>query len=166
MDLWLVGLGVQTVGAAVLSAIFLYLSRGRGNRVLQAAGIAWFFLFLSVLSLLVLPRLQISWDRQLFQYFKILYLVAMCVAAIRLDRDISLAKPLSVAAVAAIPFSLIVAQTAGRGSRFYSIHLGILAVGWLVLAVFIFQSPRAGLGRQFAGLLAVVTAAAQFVYVV
>jgi diguanylate cyclase (GGDEF)-like protein len=166
MDLWLVGLGVQTVGAAVLSAIFLYLSRGRGNRVLQAAGIAWFFLFLSVLSLLVLPRLQISWDRQLFQYFKILYLVAMCVAAIRLERDISLAKPLSVAAVAAIPFSLIVAQTAGRESRFYSIHLGILAVGWLVLAVFIFQSPRAGLGRQFAGLLAVVTAAAQFVYVV
>lgn len=166
MDLWLVGLGVQTVGAAVLSAIFLYLSRGRGNRVLQAAGIAWFFLFLSVLSLLVLPRLQGSWDRQLFQYFKILYLVAMCVAAIRLDRDISLAKPLSVAGVAAIPFSLILAQTAGRESRFYSIHLGILAVGWLVLAVFIFQSPRAGLGRQFAGLLAVVTAGAQFVYVI
>ncbi len=166
MDLWLVGLGVQTVGAAVLSAIFLYLSRGRGNRVLQAAGIAWFFLFLSVLSLLVLPRLHVSWDRQLFQYFKVLYLVAMCVAAIRLDRDISLAKPLSVAAVAAIPFSLIVAQTVGRESLFYSIHLGILAVGWLVLAVFIFQSPRAGLGRQFAGLLAVVTAAAQFVYVV
>jgi diguanylate cyclase (GGDEF)-like protein len=167
MDLWLVGLGVQTVGAAVLSSIFLYLSRGRGNRVLQAAGIAWCFLFLSVLSLLALPRLQIIWDRQLFQYFNILYLVAMCVAAIRLDRDISLAKPLSVTAVAAIPFSLILAQmTAGHESRFYSIHLGILAVGWLVLAVFIFQSPRAGLGRQFAGLLAVVTAGAQFVYVV
>lgn len=166
MDLWLVGLGVQTVGAAVLSAIFLYLSRGRGNRVLQAAGIAWFFLFLSVLSLLLLPRLHVSWDRQLFQYFKILYLVTMCVAAIRLDRDISLAKPLSVAAVAAIPFSLILAQTVSRDSRFYSIHIGILAVGWLVLAVFIYQSPRAGLGRQFAGLLAVVTAGAQFVYVV
>ena len=163
MDLWL-GLGVQTVGAALLSAIFIYLSRGRGNRALQAAGIAWFFLFLSVLSRLVLPGRDVSWE--LFQYFKILYIIAMCVAAIRLDRDVSLAKPLSVAAIAAIPFSLILVQTAGRGSTFYSVHMGILAVGWLVLAVFIFQSPRAGLGRQFAGLLALVTAGAQFVYVV
>jgi len=166
MDLWYPGLGVQTVGAALLSAIFLYLSRGRGNRVLQAAGIAWFFLFLSVLSMLVLGKLNVPWDKQLFQYFKILYLVTMCVAAIRLDRDVSLAKPLSVAAIAAIPFSLILVQSTTRESTFYSAHLGILAVGWLVLAVFIFQSPRAGLGRQFAGLLALVTAGAQFVYVV
>jgi diguanylate cyclase (GGDEF)-like protein len=165
MELWLPGLGVQTVGAALLSAIFLYLSRGRGNRVLQAAGIAWFFLFLSVLSMLVLGRAGL-WNRQLFQYFKILYIVTMCVAAIRLDRDISLAKPLSVAAIAAIPFSLILSQSATRESTFFSIHLGILAVGWLILAIFIFQSPRAGLGRQFAGLLALVTAGAQFVYVI
>ncbi len=166
MELWLPGLGVQTVGAALLSAIFLYLSRGRGNRVLQAAGIAWFFLFLSVLSMLVLGGLRGTWDLQLFQYFKILYIVTMCVAAIRLDRDISLAKPLSVAAIAAIPFSLILSQSATRESTFFTIHLSILAVGWLVLAVFIFQSPRAGLGRQFAGLLALVTAGAQFVYVI
>jgi diguanylate cyclase (GGDEF)-like protein len=166
MELWLPGLGVQTVGAALLSAIFLYLSRGRGNRVLQAAGIAWCFLFASVLSLLLLRNVH-PWDRQLFQYFKILYIVTMCVAAIRLDRDVSLAKPLSVAAVAAIPFSLIlVHQTGGPSRGFFSWHLGILAVGWLVLAVFIFQSPRAGLGRQFAGLLALVTAGAQLVYVI
>ena len=50
MTLWLPGIGVQTVGAALLSAIFLYLSRGRGNRVLQAAGIAWCLLFLSFLD--------------------------------------------------------------------------------------------------------------------
>jgi len=166
MELWLPGLGVQTVAAALLSAIFLYLSRGRGNRVLQAAGIAWCFLFLSVLSLLLLRHAR-PWDRQLFQYFKILYIVTMCVAAIRLDRDVSLAKPLSVAAVAAIPFSLIlVHQTAGPSAGFFSWHLGILAVGWLVLAVFIFQSPRAGLGRQFAGLLALITAGSQLVYVI
>jgi diguanylate cyclase (GGDEF)-like protein len=166
MDLWLPGLGVQTVGAALLSAIFLYLSRGRGNRVLQAAGIAWFFLFLSVLSLLVLDHFHAAWDKQLFQYFKILYIVTMCVAAIRLDRDISLAKPLSVAAIAAIPFSLILVHSASKESTFYTMHLGILAVGWLILAVFIFQSPRAGLGRQFAGLLALVTSGAQLVYVI
>jgi diguanylate cyclase (GGDEF)-like protein len=166
MELWLPGLGVQTVAAALLSAIFLYLSRGRGNRVLQAAGVAWFFLFLSVLSLLVLDHFHVTWDKQLFQYFKILYIVTMCVAAIRLDRDVSLAKPLSVAAIAAIPFSLILVHSASKDSTFFSFHLGILAVGWLVLAVFIFQSPRAGLGRQFAGLLALVTSGAQFVYVV
>ena len=166
MELWLPGLGVQTVAAALLSAIFLYLSRGRGNRVLQAAGIAWCFLFLSVLSLLLLRHAR-PWDRQLFQYFKILYIVTMCVAAIRLDREVSLAKPLSVAAVAAIPFSLIlVHQTAGPSTGFFSWHLGILGIGWLVLAVFIFQSPRAGLGRQFAGLLALVTAGSQLVYVI
>ncbi len=166
MELWLPGLGVQTVAAALLSAIFLYLSRGRGNRVLQAAGIAWCFLFLSVLSLLLL-RHSSPWDQQLFQYFKILYIVTMCVAAIRLDRDVSLAKPLSVAAIAAIPFSLIlVHQTAGPSSAFFGWHLGILAVGWLVLAVYIFQSPRAGLGRQFAGLLALVTAGSQLVYII
>ena len=166
MELWLPGLGVQTVAAALLSAIFLYLSRGRGNRVLQAAGIAWCFLFLSVLSLLLLRHAR-PWDRQLFQYFKILYIVTMSVAAIRLDREVSLAKPLSVAAVAAIPFSLIlVHQTAGPSTGFFSWHLGILGIGWLVLAVFIFQSPRAGLGRQFAGLLALVTAGSQLVYVI
>jgi diguanylate cyclase (GGDEF)-like protein len=166
MELWLPGLGVQTVAAALLSAIFLYLSRGRGNRVLQAAGVAWCFLFLSVLSLLLLRHAR-PWDRQLFQYFKILYIVTMCVAAIRLDREVSLAKPLSVAAIAAIPFSLIlVHQTAGPSTGFFSWHLGILGIGWLVLAVFIFQSPRAGLGRQFAGLLALVTAGSQLVYVI
>jgi diguanylate cyclase (GGDEF)-like protein len=165
MELWLPGLGVQTVGAALLSAIFLYLSRGRGNRVLQAAGIAWCFLFLSVLSLLVLRKLS-PWDRQLFQYFKILYIVTMCVAAIRLDRDVSLAKPLSVTAIAAIPFSLILVHSASMDAAFFMTHLSILAIGWLVLAVFIFQSPRAGLGRQFAGLLALVTAGAQLVYVI
>jgi diguanylate cyclase (GGDEF)-like protein len=166
MELWLPGLGVQTVGAALLSAIFLYLSRGRGNRVLQAAGIAWAFLFLSVLSMLLLSPTHAVWARQLFQYFKILYIVTMCVAAIRLDRDVSLAKPLSVAAIAAIPFSLILVRSATEEPTFYTLHLGILAVGWLVLAIFIFQSPRAGLGRQFAGLLALVTAGAQFVYII
>lgn len=166
MELWLPGLGVQTVGAALLSAIFLYLSRGRGNRVLQAAGVAWAFLFLSVLSMLLLSSVHPVWARQLFQYFKILYIVTMCVAAIRLDRDVSLAKPLSVAAIAAIPFSLILVRSATEEPTFYTLHLGILAVGWLVLAIFIFQSPRAGLGRQFAGLLALVTAGAQFVFII
>ena len=39
LNLSLVGLAVQTVGTALLAAILLYLSRGNGSRVLQAAGI-------------------------------------------------------------------------------------------------------------------------------
>jgi hypothetical protein len=118
-----------------------------------------------VLSLLVL-RGAGAWDRTFFQYFKILYIVTMCVAAIRLDRDVSLAKPLAVAAIAAIPFSLILGTSVSKDATFFMTHLSILAIGWLILAVFIFQSPRAGLGRQFAGLLALVTAGAQLVYVI
>jgi diguanylate cyclase (GGDEF)-like protein len=166
MDLSILGIGVQTAGAGLLCAIFLYLSRGKGSRVLQAAGVAWCFLFLALFALILLPILAIPWDKQVYQYFKLLYLVALCVAANRMDRDVSLVKPVSVAAIAAIPVSVLLVQMASQSSRFYAIHMGILAVGWLVVAVFIFQSPRAGLGRQFAGLLALVTTATQFAYVV
>jgi diguanylate cyclase (GGDEF)-like protein len=83
-----------------------------------------------------------------------------------MDRDVSLVKPLAVAAIAAVPISLLVAHTPTTEARFYQIHVGILAVGWLLIAVFIFQSPRAGLGRQFSGLLALLTAGVQFAAVV
>jgi diguanylate cyclase (GGDEF)-like protein len=162
----LLGLLVQTVGAALLSVIFLYLSR-QGNRVLQAAGAGWFFLCLSLLGNLLLPRADLPGSLQVYQYFKILSIVALCVAAIRMDREVSLVKPLAVAAVAALPLSfLIVRMTDGKGPTFDAVHMGILGVGWLLVAVFVFQSPRAGLGRKFCGLLALLTAAVAFACVV
>src|SRR6266540_6644094 len=166
MELWLIGLVVQTVGAALLSVIFIYLSRGKGNRILQAAGYAWLFLFLALISLLLLTQWTVPYDKPVYQYFKFLYIAALCIAAIRMNRNVSLAKPLAVTAVAAIPLSLLIVQMAGRDSRLYAVHNGILAMGWLLVAVFIYQSPQAGLGRQFAGLLALVTAAVEFAYVV
>jgi diguanylate cyclase (GGDEF)-like protein len=162
MELSLLGLVVQAVGAGLLSIIFFYLSRGKGNRVLQAAGVAWLFLFVSLLLLAILGGRGLPFSRQAYQYFKILYLVALGVAAIRMDRDISLAKPLAVAAVAALPLCFLIVEESGTAIRFYGVHMGLLAVGWLVVAVFIFQSPRAGLGRRFSGMLAIVTAASQF----
>ena len=165
MEIWALGLAVQAVGAALLSVILLYLSRGRGSRVLQAAGVACFFLLLSLCSLLVLSKTGLPFDLEAYQYFKFLYLVALCVTAIRMDRDVSLAKPLAVAAVAAIPATLLIVQMTGRGDHFYSAHMGVLALGWLVVAVFIYQSPRAGLGRQCAGAVALATAAVRFAYV-
>lgn len=165
MELWLLGLTVQTVGAGLLSLIFLYLSRGKGNRVLRAAGAGWLFLFVSLLGLIVLTQLQIPYEKHVYQFFKLLYIVALCVAAIRMDREASLGKALAVASVAAIPVAFLIVHLAGRESRFFAVHTGVLAVGWLLVAVFIFQSPRAGLGRQFAGLLALLTAGVEFAYV-
>lgn len=162
MELSSVGPVVQAVGAGLLAVIFLYLSRGKGNRVLGAAGIGWLFLFAAMTSAIVLHRSGVRYEREAITYFKLLFLVALSIAAIRMDREVSLVKPLAVAAIAAVPVSLLVARMAVSEARFYQVHVGILAVGWLLVAVFIFQSPRAGLGRQFSGLLALLTAGVQF----
>ena len=50
MELSSVGPVVQAVGAGLLAVIFLYLSRGKGNRVLGAAGVGWLFLFAAMTS--------------------------------------------------------------------------------------------------------------------
>jgi diguanylate cyclase (GGDEF)-like protein len=176
MEQLLVVLAVQTVGAGLLSAILLYLSRGKGSRVLQAAGLAWLFLFASRLSLSAMTALRLPHSLEAYQYWRILFVVALCVATIRMDRDISLAKPLAVTAVAGIPLSLLIVALATRGAgadasianspRFVAIHLGILGVAWLLAAVFVYQSPTAGLGRQCAGAIALLTAGVQFAFVV
>lgn len=165
LNLSLVGLAVQTVGTALLATILLYLSRGRGSRVLQAAGIAWIFLFAALASLLLLTIAGFGYRLEVYQYWKFLYMVALCVATIRMDRDLSLAKPLVVAAVAGIPISLLIGHVAANENAFYAIHMGLLGVAWLLAAVFIFQSPRAGLGRQCSGAIALVTAVVELVYV-
>ena len=162
MELSSVGPVVQAVGAGLLAVIFLYLSRGKGNRVLGAAGVGWLFLFAAMTSAIVLHRSGVRFEREALQYFKLLFLVAVSIAAIRMDRDVSLAKPLIVASIAALPISFLVARMAVSEARFYQVHVGTLAIGWLLIAVFIFQSPRAGLGRQFSGLLALLTAGVQF----
>ena len=162
----MLGLIVQTVGAGLLALIFLYLSRGKSQGVLQAAG------FALALPLPVGAGADVFWR-----------------AASRLGEGglsstsssstswpsawprsawagrSSLGKPLAVTAVAALPVAFLIGRLGRNEARFYAIHMGILAVGWLLVAVFIFQSPRAGLGRQFSGLLALLTSAAQFCYV-
>jgi diguanylate cyclase (GGDEF)-like protein len=159
------GLIVQTVSAALLAAIFLYLSRGKGNLVLQAAGGAWGFLFLAYFSRLILAQVPLSLGNEIFEYLSLLYAVALCLAAIRMDRQVSLWKPLTVAAVGAVPVALFLGLQI-RPDRFAPVNAAILGVAWLLVAVFVFQSPAAGLGRGFAGLLALVSSAAEISYVV
>jgi diguanylate cyclase (GGDEF)-like protein len=159
------GLTVQTVSAALLALIFLYLSRGKGNLVLQAAGTAWVFLFLARASQIILERSGVPGVDVIFEYLSLLYAVALCLAAIRMDRQVSLWKPLAVTAVAALPVSLFLGIQVGH-ARFAAFNAGLLGVAWLLVAVFVFQSPAAGLGRGFAGLLALVSSGAQIAYVV
>jgi diguanylate cyclase (GGDEF)-like protein len=162
----LVGLAVQTVGTVLLAAILIYLSRGKGSRVLQAAGVAWVLLFVALASLVLLDLEGSGARLEVYDYWKLLSMVALCVATIRMDRDISLVKPLAVAAVAVIPLSLLIGNlTQANVFAFWAVNMGLVGVGWLVAAVFIFQSPRAGLGRQCAGAMALVTAAVQLAYV-
>ena len=102
---------------------------------------------------------------EVHQYWSFLYIVALCVAAIRMDRDVSLIKPIAVAAVAGIPLSLLMGYVAPRETTFHVVHMGLLGVGWLLVAVFIFQSPRAGIGRQCAGAMALLSSLTELVYV-
>jgi diguanylate cyclase (GGDEF)-like protein len=166
MDIFFLGQLLHTVGAALLAAIFLYLSRGKGNRALHAAGVAFVFLSLSLASLLLLSRRGLPFENFLYQYWKTLFIVALIVAARRMDRNTALARPLTVTAVVALPISLAVVFWSGQGPLFYAIHSGLLAIAWSAVAVLIFGSRSSGLGKRFAALLAVVTAAFRAAYAV
>jgi diguanylate cyclase (GGDEF)-like protein len=166
MDLSILGTFVQTVGAGLLALIFLYLSRGNGNRVLNAAGWGWLFLFISLVSLLVSMEWTFPFSNLPYQYFKILYFVAMIVAADRMDQETSLARPLRAAIVLGLVASFGIVVFVKEGSLFYAVHMGIGAIAWLVITVFIFRSRAGGLGKQFSGFLAILTTLTQMAYVV
>ena len=166
MELSSLGLLVQTIGAALLALIFLYLSRGNGNRILNAAGYAWTFLFLSLASFWIAIERQLPNDTLVYQYFKLLYMTSLLVAAARMSRDVGLARPLVWTAVLGLPFSFAVSTLLRSESLFFAIHMGLLAAVWLVAGLLIFQSRAAGLGKPLAGLLAVATALVQALYVV
>lgn len=166
MDLSTLGLLIESAGAGLLALVFLYLSRGKENRVLRAAGYAWLFLFLALFALLVCGNLELPFRNFPYQYFKILYLVALGVTADRMEHDSSLGKPLRVAALLAVPVSLAIVYFCGVGSLFFAVHMGIEAVGWFLITILVLRSRPAGLGKQFSGLLATAVALLHVVYVV
>src|SRR5262245_28429641 len=98
MDLALLGTLVQTVGDILLALTFFYLSRGSGSRVLKAAGWGWLFLFLSLASLFASMERDFPFERFPYQYFDLLYLSALVIAADRIDHDFPIGKPLAWAA--------------------------------------------------------------------
>jgi diguanylate cyclase (GGDEF)-like protein len=166
MNIFFLGQLVHTVGAALLGGIFLYLSRGKGNRTLHAAGVAWVFLSLSLASLLLLSGRGLPFETLLFQYWKTFFIVAVIVAARRMDRQTGLARPLTITALAGLPLSLGLVLWGGSGPEFYAVHALLLAISWIAVAVLISTSRTAGVGKRFAAILAIATAAFQAAYAV
>ena len=166
LNIFFLGQLVHTVGAALLAAIFLYLSRGKGNRALHAAGIAWVFLALSLASLLLLSGRGLPFENFLYQYWKILFIVALVTAARRMDRQNALALPLALTAVLGLPVSLAIVLWAREGHLFQAVHAGILAIAWVTVAIFILASRANGLGKRFAAFLALAIAGFQGTYAV
>ena len=166
MDVFFLGQLVHTVGALLLAAIFLYLSRGKGNRALNAAGVAWTFLSLSLASLLLLSNRGLPYENLLFQYWKTLFMVALVIAARRMDRPAPLAQPLTITAFAGLLVTVPLVLWGGSGPRFYSLHSALLAIVWAAVAVVIFTGRSTGLGKRFAALVAAANAAFQAAYAV
>lgn len=166
MDLSTLGLFVQTVGAGLLALIFLYLSRGKGNRVLNAAGFGWLFLFIALGTLLVSHEVVLPLSNLPYEYFKILYFVCLIVAADRMEHESSLVKPLGIAAVLGLLGSFGIVALAGKDSLFFTVHMALAAIAWFTITVFIFRSRADGLGKRFSGLMAAVTTLVQMAYVI
>jgi diguanylate cyclase (GGDEF)-like protein len=166
LELSTLGLFVQTVGAGLLALIFLYLSRGKGNGVLNAAGYGWLFLFLGLIAHLVSMEIALPFPNLAYEYFKILYFVCLIVAADRMEHESSLAKPLRAAAILGLVASFAIVAFAGKASLFYAIHMGLAGIAWFLVTVLVFRSRTGGLGKQFSGFLAAVTTLIQMAYVV
>ena len=166
MELSTLGLLVQTIGAFLLAVILLYLSRGKGNRVLKAAGLAYALLFFSLVALFVSLELKTTFGNVLYLYLKILSMTALIVAAQRMEQDAPLGKVMARVGIVALPIAFVIVLFAGDNSLFYAIHMGLLGVGWIFVTVLIFMSRGTGLGKRLTGLLAALTAIVQLVYVI
>src|SRR6266542_1411398 len=108
MELSTLGLVVQMAGVGLLALIFLYVSRTNRDPVLQAMGNAWSFLFLSRASTATLTEDSIPFGNFPCPYLKLLYFVALVVAADRMSHDSSLRRPLGVAALVSIAVSFAI----------------------------------------------------------
>ena len=166
MDLPTLGLLVQTAGVGLLALIFLYISRGNRSRVLQAMGYAWLFLFFALLSLEALADIVIPFGNFPYQYLKVLYFVALVVAADRMSHDSPLGRPLGVAALISVAVSFAIVFFSRSRSVFYAIHMALGAVAWLFVTGLVLRSRVGGLGKPLAAILALLTALLHITYVV
>ena len=166
MPLSMLGLLVQTVGAALLACVLLYLSRGKGNPVLNAAGYAWLFLFLSLASLMLSFDRVVPYGHVASHYFKLLFIVLFAVAAARMEHEVAIAKPFVIAALAAAPIAWAAELPSQTGSLFHGMYMSLLAIGWLAAAILILRSRTPGLGKKSAAFLALTITGVQAAYIV
>jgi diguanylate cyclase (GGDEF)-like protein len=166
MDLSTLGLFVQTAGVGLLALIFLYISRESRSRVLQAMGYGWLFLFLALLSLAAFTEIDIPFGNFPYQYLKVLYFVALVVAADRMSHDSPLGRPLGVAALVSVAVSFAIVFLAGSRSLFFAIHMAIGATAWMLVAGLVLRSRVGGLGKSLSALLAFLTGLLHVAYVI
>jgi diguanylate cyclase (GGDEF)-like protein len=166
MDLSTLGLFVQMAGVGLLAIIFLYISGESRSRVLLAMGYGWLFLFLALLALATFTKIQIPFGNFPYQYLKVLYFVALVVAADRMSHDSPLGRPLGIAALISVAVSFTIVFFAGSRSLFYAIHMALGAVAWLLAAVLVVRSRVGGLGKPLAALVALLTGLLHIAYVV
>jgi diguanylate cyclase (GGDEF)-like protein len=126
--------------------------------------VAWGFLALSLASLLLLSNRGLPYENFLFQYWKTFFMVALLVAARRMDRQTPLARLLTITAFAGLVVSVLLVLWGGAGPSFYALHSGLLSLVWTAVAVIIFAGRSNGLGKRFAALLAMANAAFQATY--
>jgi len=160
------GLLVQMAGVGLLAAIFLYLSREHRDRVLEAMGYAWLFLFLALASLATFLEVDVPFWNFPYQYLKLLYFVTLVVAADRMSHESSLARPLGIAALVSAAVSFAIVFLAHSGSLFYAIHMAIGSVAWLLVTLLVMRSRLPGLGRPLSATLAFLTALLHIAYVI
>jgi diguanylate cyclase (GGDEF)-like protein len=165
MELATLGLFVQTAGVGLLAVIFLYVSRANRDRVLQAMGYAWLFLFLALLSMVALTGSDVPFGNFPYQYLKVLYFVTLVVAADRMSHDSPLARPLGVAALGALALSFAIVFFARSGSFFYAIHMALGALAWALAGFLVLKTRVRGLGKTLSGLVAFLTASIHVAYV-
>ncbi|HEV8118676.1 MAG TPA: GGDEF domain-containing protein [Thermoanaerobaculia bacterium] len=166
MQFSVLGLFVQTAGVGMLAAIFLYISRENRDRVLQAMGYAWLFLFVALASLTTFLEIDIPFGNFPYQYLKLLYFVTLVVAADRMSHDSPLGRPLGLAGLIAAAVSFAIVFFAHAGSLSYAIHMLIGAVAWLLVTVLVLRSRLPGLGRPLCALLSFLTALLHIAYVI
>lgn len=157
MPISTLGLLVQTIGAGLLAVVFLYLSRGQGNRVLGAAGLAWLFLFLALLSLWFSDRIPVPYDSLLYLYLKILSFVALFIAANQMRNESPLAKPFGLSALVSVPVAGAVVHFSPSGLLFDAIQAALGAIAWFFVVVLVLRGRAAGVGRRLTALMAVLT---------
>jgi diguanylate cyclase (GGDEF)-like protein len=82
-----------------------------------------------------------------------------------MSHDSRLARPLGIAALAALALSFAIVFLARSGSVFFAIHMALGAIAWSLAGILVLKTRVRGLGKTLSGLVAFLTASVHVAYV-